>query len=682
MNTPTTFGDRPALAVSAILGATVAWAWVPAIVHWTLAENNSFAYSAIKDVVQSGSLMAYLLLTMKANYRRPNGTASLRETLLSDRAMFLCVRPASTGATIARPARSCRDVIRMPLTVIIVGSFHTAVFAAATQFVETAIAATVYEMWPLFLIVGLSRANLTDRKLRRDDTRNLGILRAEPLALSAVATLGILFMLLSQGGTTGAAISVSTLFGILLALTAAVLSVLPIVGSFALGRLLYYQLYDVRDQATEIDPSSALTPNRQRIEERGRQEMNCLVWLTLLAATLAIALSVPAQLIVAIVISSGTWALAPSGLLGAGLLGLVSTTYVILSRIGNVAASERSEVNALSYLSPVIALIILGFAGIHLRRIDLFLIGAVLVLAINMLIQLKPDQERDVSQFGKEARSGVRLGFTVLIIMLWVSGTVLYLRDELVPPEWLTWPSGQFWAVIGLSATVFTLILGFRIARLTDRMKTEDELALSLFRDSQYLVQKGVLESNFVALLADFDTTSRHDLLDSYNAITDSVKDAWDADEDASNEDALYALQKQIDMLAHSKQQGRDVVELMALTSFACVTIGIGLLARQTALVPSGADAWNGFIGEVFVLLFVSTIAFLLMNLFDLRRERETALIASVKMKRDGELTGEERITLFFRNKRQQMAPLVGAILISISMAAVFIALLYDKWHP
>ena len=74
---------------------------------------------------------------------------------------------------------------------------------------------------------------------------------------------------------------------------------------------------------------------------------------------------------------------------------------------------------------------------------------------------------------------------------------------------------------------------------------------------------------------------------------------------------------------------------------------------------------------EVFILLFVSTVAFLCMNLFDIRRDRQTPLIIKPP---------ELDYQMIFRYKRNLRAQHIVAILICIAMSAVFYGLLAVKW--
>ena len=325
--------------------------------------------------------------------------------------------------------------------------------------------------------------------------------------------------------------------------------------------------------------------------------------------------------------------------------------------------------NALLFTSPFLALVWLMIRGISVPRFDLFLIGAALIIAINILIQLKPDEERDFERFGKERLRGSRLGFTAFILSIWTFGSIVYLRDEILPDSRLIWATDEYWTLMALSATIFALILGFRIARLSTRLTHEDETMLGLFRDCEYLVRAGVLDTNVLNSLKRLDTARPGELRDIYNTIRNGMRGAVRQAENTNL--ALASVEKQLDLVTHSKQQGRDIVELLSLVAFAAVTAGLGLLARPSPLNTGGS--WAGFLSEVFILLFVSTVAFLCVNLFDTRRERETPLLVSIE-----KLDGDDR--LFFRHKRNLAVQHITAVLISIAMASTFCALLFNKW--
>ncbi len=328
--------------------------------------------------------------------------------------------------------------------------------------------------------------------------------------------------------------------------------------------------------------------------------------------------------------------------------------------------------NAMSFLAPLLALAWLMIAGISLPRFDLFILGAALIIAINILIQLKPDQGRDFSRVSDDIRGRSQLSFTTFILSIWTFGSVVLLRDEIMPDIWLAWPGGDYWPLLALSATMFALILGFRIARISRRISHEDEMMFGLFRKCERLRKHEVLPEDMLEKLIELDTAPTRDLLQSYNSARRYIRSAIQSHGTAEHATSLESVAVQLDRFAHSKQQGRDIVELISLTAFAIVTVGLGLLARPSSLAGSHA-AWSGFLSEVFLMLFVSTISFLCVNLFDIRLHRETPLLYS-----EQKLMGD--YVLFFRYKQDLLVQHVASVLISVAMSVTFCVLLYHKW--
>ena len=192
---------------------------------------------------------------------------------------------------------------------------------------------------------------------------------------------------------------------------------------------------------------------------------------------------------------------------------------------------------------------------------------------------------------------------------------------------------------------------------------------LGLFRDVEHLVRSGTVDDRILRTLTELDTAESGKLLKVYNTARGDIRAAMQRT--GGSDPLLVSVEKNLDLVTHSKQQGRDIVELLSLVAFAAVTAGIGLLARPNSLDVE--SSWAGFLSEVFIVLFVSTVVFLCVNLFDIRRNRESPLL--VPIEQHGGDYG-----LFFRRKRNLTVQHVTAVLISVVMAITFCALLYDKW--
>ena len=99
--------------------------------------------------------------------------------------------------------------------------------------------------------------------------------------------------------------------------------------------------------------------------------------------------------------SDGIGSIDSRAIVGAVLLGVAQFGGTVLLRVGNLA-SDNPAVNALFFLTPLLALSWLMLEGISVDRFDLFLIGAALIIAINILIQFEPDKETPARQVRKD----------------------------------------------------------------------------------------------------------------------------------------------------------------------------------------------------------------------------------------------------------------------------------------
>ena len=665
--------SAPAVLISAVLFAVA-----PALIHSTAIDSNPFHFNLVYIVSLAIFLILVLLATKKHYFDGSDHTISLRGKGLSLWLSYLQLSKSNSDKKSRRVVLVSPQLnqpaiwMKSPLMVMLISSVNFGIFAWAAHLVETAVVSTIYELWPAFVVYGILRHNRKDQLYRNpEDGDKVKESKAsgEQIVLTALAALGLLFMLGSQIDAISSPLDLFTFnstIGMIMALIASALGALSVLSSFQLGEAVFYRL---------VDHPKHGRPDKTNPGERSKQDRLLLLWLTLFGLAVGRLTSVPVLLVAGFSLEgwnildrgSGMNALA---VLGAIVLGWTSASAMVLLRVGNIG-SDNPAVNALYFLSPGMALGLLMVLGISLPRFDLFIVGAALIIAINILIQLKPDQQRDSLALGKENLPGSRFGFTAFILSIWMFGTVVYLRDEVLPGDWLKWPAGDYWGLIALSATVFALILGFRMARLTTRISHEDEMMINLFRDCEYLSRRGVLRPDIVTKLATLDTVGTKELLSSYNDLRQMIRSAIDKAQDRDDEQSLVSVSGQLDRLAHSKQQGRDIVELLSLTAFAAVTVGLGLLARPVALDASDTS-WSGFLSEVFILLFVSTVAFLCVNLFDIRRERETPLLVKVKQLDD--------YGVFFRYKRDLAVQQFVAVVISVAMSVAFCVLLYGKW--
>ena len=83
-------------------------------------------------------------------------------------------------------------------------------------------------------------------------------------------------------------------------------------------------------------------------------------------------------------------------------------------------------------------------------------------------------------------------GFKALILALGICGAIVYLRDGVFSflgvDKW-QWAGSGYFESITLAATVFTLLLAFRVARLVSRTSEEDNRTFVIYRKLDLLAR-------------------------------------------------------------------------------------------------------------------------------------------------------------------------------------------------
>lgn len=719
MSTPTAQkdagSDRPTSAnkwkaAIQVLAGALFFSSVPVIVRYTASEIHPFVFNA---ATWSGHGIAFLIFALMSTKRVFGTDATIgsvvRKTLGSgsDATTSQVVRQLLSlkgQRSSYRPSRFHLDLsdsqlswLQMPMFWLIISSLNYALFVWSARYVDIAISATIYELWPLAMVLTLARFD--DPRVRAARRQ----INLKKKVLMCVAFLGLTLVVLGQSGVTSEALRVFLslgIAGVVIALLSAVLAGVYPAMSIIYGDALHYEYIhgssDVTKQSGSPtvgqDGSSDKNDDGSLNEPEYDKRQN--LWFTAVGIAISSLMAVPVDLMIAL-FGSGTagFTMEPYQLLeGLGygfLLGLVVVAGgTLFVRLANLNTDDLG-INAIFYVTPVFALAWLGIAGISLPRFDLFLMGAALVLGINVIIQSSPDEEPEYAKVGAAPPKGTRLGFTSLILALWFFATMIYLRDELLPDSWLNWSGPDYWTLIALSATVFALIFGFRVARLTSRLTLEDDTTIRLFRRIEYVLEDSSLKDETLTALRLLDTALPGSLPDRYEEVRKCLLRAKAEFKQGRLPHSTVTLrdfvdlEEDLDRLAHSRQQGRDFSELISISLFGLITIVLGTMARPDYLVTSG-DRWSPFLIEVFTALFVSVIAFLTFNLFDLRRNREILVMARIKRPEvDSALIsqyGSHDHQLFFRHERNVAVAQTISVVIVLVLIALFTSLLYYKW--
>ena len=329
---------RRALALMA--GAVMFFSTNALLVELTLGDTHPFLYNA---GVWSGTALGLggiLLLFYRPVFADP----AIRRVLLR--------RVAGLKTDGVRRW----DLLGMML-LMVVGRFAFALFPWATQYVETATVAILHYTWPVFFIMGLSRWDRANhRRYRRVTAFSWSGLVLAFLGMAAVVvgTLGF-----QAVGTTLTA----RVFGMVLAVVSGILVVFTVATCYPLADGL----------AKEVTRKNAPAMNR------GSLEFACLLFGYCVSAMVCV---IPNALIGLGNGGQVTW----EGIGWAVAVGFTLVPGAVLSRRA-VLVTPDLGVNALVYASPVVGLLWLGlFTDITVARLDLLVLGAIVVAVANVLI--------------------------------------------------------------------------------------------------------------------------------------------------------------------------------------------------------------------------------------------------------------------------------------------------------
>ncbi len=312
------------------------------------------------------------------------------------------------------------------------------------------------------------------------------------------------------------------------------------------------------------------------------------------------------------------------------------------------------SINAIDHIRPILSLLwLLPFSFVVVQG-DYLIIGTAALITANLLI-------------GFEAE--IRWGFKSLILALGACGTFVYFRDDVYAflgigdSEWVV---GAYFTWIALSATIFTLLLAFRVASLVSRTNSEEAYAFSVFRKLDRLAQEGVIDSEVREYAARVDAPQNQtDLKEAYTELRGYIVRARPKDWEARQ--MLSEAEAQLDTLVRSKQLGVILGELFALVIFAGMTIVVALLLR-----PDESLAYTRFFVDVFAMLISAVVIFLTVNVWDLYHER------AVRQVRERAEFGDYVVR--FPDTERPMADLWLSVVVGIGMLATYSGLLAHKW--
>lgn len=508
----------------------------------------------------------------------------------------------------------------------IAANFNFAFFAWSTQFIDITVTAILFETWPIFIILLTARLFRTENRYRS--------ITNEMLLMFFVGFAGFAFVVVGQGGGFGSIerAGLATLSaGVSLAIIAAIITAFTAF-SFRWGTDLIQEL--------QHGPSGPMNSDSL--------EMFSLVIAYLIANSVSVVLNS------AIGASAGE-AISLRTLIIAVVFGGATNVIASLAwRKANLTTNNLG-INALAYTIPIFSLLwLFVFSRVEPLRPDYLIIGAIGIIIVNLLINFEAE---------------VRFGFKALVLALWACGTFVYLRDEflhLLPFGGWLWPRETYLGALGFSATVFILLLTFRVARLAPRTQDEDNRIFALHRNLELLARRGLIVPEASGHLRAIDSARNvEELQAAYTQVKLCFVQAAAMDVPLADRRLLANAETQLNMMVHSRQQGVDFGELFALIIFGGSTVLLSLLSRPEV------SGWTAFLYEVFSALFPAVIIFLIVNVWDLHRDRANQVLATKE--------GPEGYGVIFRIKSRRFEQGVSVV-IGLLIIAAYAVLLWYKW--
>ena len=531
-----------------------------------------------------------------------------------------------------------RRMFSWAMLFVIFGSFQFALFTWSTRFIDISVAAVLLETWPILLILLTGRLFRSERRFDGTSSNVFGFVIA--------GLLGFVFVTVSHS----AGPEVFSGFGgvSLIGLAAGVLLAVSAAGAGALEAA--FNLRWGVDSSRELVSSAGGDRDYQSLD----------LFFVVLALAVASAVSFPIHVVVGLV---GGEMITGRGLaiavLGGGFVQALSS---IVYRMAALKTSNLG-INALGYAIPVLSLIWLAISSrISVARVDYLVIGAAAIIVANLLINFEAE---------------IRWGFKALLLALLACGAVVYLREGVFGflgiGAW-NWTTGGYFESITLSATVFTLLLAFRVTRLVSRTSEEDNRTFIVYRNLDLLARRGVVDVEVCRHVLEIDRSNDLALVrQAYGRACGCISAVVPAALNEADSQLLSQAESNLDALVRSKQVDIHLGEMFALVVFAGVTIGLALFS-----LPPQVEGWTRLLVDVFAMVVSSVTIFLLVHIQDLQRERDAPKLEALDP--PGPVPGRLRCLVLFPDTAHRTFDQWLSVVVGVAIVATYVGLLTSRW--
>ena len=526
------------------------------------------------------------------------------------------------------------------ILLVMVAYFDVALFAMSVGYgLNIAVATMMMEISPMFYLLILWFAH-------RDEMGNPAVMGVRPSTVffMLLGLTGITFVILSQkdfGGSQNDSANSLIYLGLLLALVSALITTL--------------NGFSMRWGANlSVDLSESLA------ESTGYSQNSINLFSATLGGLIASMAVIPILLLFGLGFFGESLGTGESKSMESGTLLLIvagaAVTHPVAGILWRMALLKAHDlsINAIDHIRPILCLLWLWPSGFIDVQVNYLVIGTATLITANLLI-------------GFEAE--IRWGFKSLILALGGCGAFVYFREDIykfLGVDQSEWVSSAYFGWVALSATIFTLLLAFRVASMVSRTNSEEAMAFSVFRKLERLAQDGILDDGVREHAARVDAPrNQADLKESYTELRGYISQARVVDKETRQ--MLSEAESQLDTLVRSKQLGVVLGELFALVIFALMTVGVALLLR-----PDESHAFARLLVDLFAMLISSVVIFMTVNVWDLYHER------AVRQVQKREEYGDYLVR--FPDTERKASDLWLSVVVGIAMLVAYSGLLAHKW--
>ena len=571
-----------------------------------------------------------------------------------------------------------------PLMLTCVAGLSYVAFSWSTYFLDTAVSAALYEIWPMLWFIVMQYID----KFRFGPHDRI---------VASWPTYGLLFMgfpaialIVFSSGTAqepDSSISLS-IAGVLLALIAPITGALVAANLMFVDRVMYGASAAGRDDWKIAEVTHFKVPE---IEES--ISIVGMIFTHIVVTIVAMPLAVNEV--------GGLSAIISKAFLGGICAGCIGSVAGLLLRRAHLVSNERKMISV-QYLSPLLALLWLyQFVGIGIGQIDLLIFGTVTIVSINMLLNSDPENKEESIAGGRGSIKASRLttegvaasthsgpavriqprhGLRALVVSLLYFGMFVYFRKDIFGSYEFGWDGSNYWAILTLASTVFALLYAFKLTRVESSKLDEDYRTLDLVRRIELLPQE-VLEGNRQSSLRDIlfsiRELNRAHKINDYRAVYFEVHQLFQGigeritsgqlEVDGDTQREISKIRSELDTLAHGRQNARGFAEKVALWLIGSIIVTFSLF------VPPNHSEVALLLTDMFAILLGSVVVFLLVHLSDVGRSRADALLVERDPKKDDQPDG---LFVRFRDEADVMGRRIFAAVIIVSIVFTIVCLL------